>query len=61
MHIYKSDSLNGFPLYFELTLAIKKCLLDDFIRSFPWYNVPKECNVKRYNSQYKIFLDDFGF
>ena len=32
------DFLNSFP--------VNKCLLDDFIKSSPWCNVPEECTVK---------------
>ena len=33
-------------LYFESSFPRNKFLQDDFIKSFPWYNVPKECSIK---------------
>ena len=47
MHIYKSNFLNVFSLFFKLSFPTNKFLQDDFIKSFPWYNVPKECSIKR--------------
>ena len=61
MHIYKSDTLNGFPLYSELTLLIKKYLLNDFIRLFPGIMFLKNVILKETISQFKILFDDFGF
>ena len=43
----KINFLNGVSLYFELFFPTNKFLQDDFIKSFCWYNVSKECSIKR--------------
>ena len=42
----KEIILNGLSIYFGLSFFTNKCLLDDFIISSPWYNVPEECSIK---------------
>ena len=43
----KEILLNEFSGYFGLSFPTSECLPDDFIKSFPCYNIPKECNIKR--------------
>ena len=45
-YIQKGILLNGFSGCFGLSLPADKCLLDNFIESFPWCNVPEECTIK---------------
>ena len=42
----KGFLLNRFSGLFELCSPVNKYLLDDFIKSSPWCNVPEECTVK---------------
>ena len=45
-YIQKGIFLNEFSLYFEVSFPTNKFLQDDFIKSFPCYNVLKECGIK---------------
>ena len=47
MHTHhKGVLVNRFPGWFKLSFPANKCLLDDFIKSSPWCNVPEECSIK---------------
>ena len=55
MHTYKSNSPKWVFWIFGLSFPTNKCLLDDFIKSSPWCNVPKECTFK----ESSLMISDF--
>ena len=47
--------LNQFSGHFGLSFPTNVCLLDDFIGTSPWCNVPKECIFKESSSMISDF------